>query len=78
MIPIVKNKMGDVTNSDTHRATALSSLLGKLLDTIIMSSPADVLKKNCDLQFGYKAKHSTAMCTAMLIEIVQYYISNDL
>lgn len=76
MIPIVKNKMGDISNSDNYRAIALSSLLGKVFDKIIISSQFAMLT-TCDLQFGYKAKLSTSMCTAMLIEIVQYYTSNN-
>ena len=38
MIPIVKNRMGDISNSDNYRAIALSSLFGKILDKIVIKS----------------------------------------
>ena len=34
MIPILKSKRGQKCSSDNYRAIALSSLIGKILDTI--------------------------------------------
>ena len=76
MIPIVKNRLGDITHSDNYRAIALSSLLGKALDKFIIKSHLHAFQ-TCDLQFGYKANLSTSMCTSMLLEIFQYYVTNS-
>ena len=38
MIPIVNNKHGDISSIDNYRAIALSNILGKLLDRIIINS----------------------------------------
>ena len=38
MVPIVKNKHGNISSIDNYRAIALSNILGKLLDRIIINS----------------------------------------
>jgi len=46
------------------------------LDLIILSRYADFLITS-DLQFGFKAKRSTNMCTMVLKEAIDYYTSNS-
>ena len=75
MIPIVKNKRGDCQNSDNYRAIALSNLLGKIFDRLILQIQKIPLQMS-DLQFGYKAHSSTMMCTSILLETIQFYTSN--
>ena len=55
-----------------YRGIALSSVLGKVLDSVITSLHKNVLG-TCDMQFGYKQKHSTTRCTAIVEDIVSYY-----
>ena len=45
------------------------------MDIIILNRYADSLITS-DLQFGFKAKRSTNMCTMILKEAIDYYISN--
>ena len=50
----------------------LYSILGKILDNIIITSQRNVLKTS-DLQFGYKSNCSTIMCSTLVIETIQYF-----
>ena len=64
-----------VYNSSNYRAIALSSLLCKLFDTIIIEKHSRNLKSD-DLQFGYKKHSSTIVCTSLLLDTVEYYKEN--
>ena len=76
LIPIPKSKKKSVNSSDNYRAIALSSIVGKVLDLIIMKQNCDIFKTS-DYQFGFKQKHSTTLCTFAATEIAQYYLNND-
>ena len=58
-----------------YKGITLSSVFGKVLDLIILNRYTDILITS-DLQFGFKAKRSTNMCTMVLKEAIDYYISN--
>ena len=75
LIPIPKGRNGVSSDSSGYRGIALSSVFGKVLDLIILNRYADILI-TADLQFGFKAKRSTNMCTMVLKEAINYYISN--
>lgn len=49
--------------------------MSKISEIIIMSRYQDRLCTS-DLQFAFKAKHSTVMCTYVLKEVVRYYSNN--
>ena len=72
LIPIIKDKLGDITSSENYRSIAISSLVMKLFDLVIMN----LFKENLnfdDLQFGYQADVSTAMCTWLTAETISYF-----
>ena len=58
LIPLIKNKMGDITSSDNYRSIAISSLILKIFDNIILSTFKENLQLY-ELQFGYQAEVST-------------------
>ena len=58
-----------------YRAIALSFVLGKVFDRIVLSRYHDALVSS-GFQFGFKQKHSTAMCTFVLREAIKYYNHN--
>ena len=62
----------DVRKPQNYRAIALSSILGKILDYIIITSQRNVIKTS-DLQFGYKSSCSTIMCSPLVIETILYF-----
>ena len=61
-----------MNNSKNYRAITISSLLGKLLDIIILKREGNNLLTN-DLQFSYKAGASTTMCSTMVRETISYF-----
>ena len=72
LVPIVKDNLGDLASSDNYRAIAISALLLKLFDWVVLILEGDKLQ--CDqLQFGYQAKTSTAMCTWAATAVIEYY-----
>ena len=67
LVPIPKNKY--------YRAIALSSILGKLLDHILLVNCSQVFE-TAELQHGFKEKHSTNQCI-FVNEVIQYYTNNN-
>jgi len=76
LVPIPKNKRKSLNNSDNYRAIALSSILGKLLDKILLFKCNNAFQTS-DLQYGFKQKHSTNQCTFVVNEVLQYYANNN-
>ena len=75
-MPLVKDKLGDISNSDNYRAIAISSIFLKIFDWVIILLFSDQLNTS-DLQFGFLKNNSTTMCTWILTEVVSYYIRNN-
>ena len=76
MVPVPKDKRGSKSDSNNYRAIAISSILGKLFDSIIIKEQHSSLITD-DLQFGFKENSSTIICTQLLIETIEYYNSNN-
>ena len=74
LVPIPKGPRVDARNSDNYRAVALSSVLGKILDNIIVCTQEESLATS-NQQFGYKANLSTIMCSSLVIETIHYFES---
>ncbi|CAL4101476.1 unnamed protein product, partial [Meganyctiphanes norvegica] len=73
MVPLPKGRFNDMSNSKNFRALTISSILGKLLDNIILNMESDNLITN-ELQFSFKAGTSTTMCTTMIRETISYFV----
>ena len=73
LVPIPKNKRGNKCDSNNYRQIAISSLIGKIFDTIILDKQKMSLETDV-LQFGFKKNSSTVICTSMLKETIDYYI----
>ena len=76
IVPIPKGHGADASNSSNYRGIALSSILGKIFDNVILSRYHKELASS-DLQFGFKPKSSTNCCTYVLKEVLNYYTFND-
>ena len=75
LIPIPKDKMGDLTSSNNYRSIALSSLILTIFDWIIILLFGETLGLD-DLQFSHQKNCSTTMCTWMVIESISYFTRN--
>jgi len=73
IIPIPKGKHANVTDSSNYRGIALSSIFGKVFDLIFLDKYSDCLCTS-ELQFGFKAGHSTDMCSMVLKGTLAYYV----
>ena len=71
IIPIPKDKKKYFFSSSNYRAIALSSILNKILDWIILLKEHKSLSSS-PLQFGFKKGLSTTQCTHSLLENVDY------
>ena len=65
IFPLIKNKRKSVSDSTNYRAIALSSLLAKLFDKIILHKYSDAFTTG-DMQFCFKEHSSTTKCTFAL------------
>ena len=75
IISIPKSAKGALTCSDKYRSIAISSVIGKILDHIIIDRQSEFLKTS-DYQCGFKPKSSTILCSTMVNETIQYYTEN--
>lgn len=76
LVPIPKKRNINSSYSANYRGIASSSVLGKIYDIIILTRYNDKLISS-DLQFGFKAHHSTNHCTMVLKETIAYYTKNQ-
>ena len=75
LVPIQKiNKRGIKCDSNNYRQIAISSLLCKVFDIIILDSQSKCLGTDV-LQF--KKSSSTVMCTSLMLETIDYYVENN-
>ena len=75
LIPLVKDKLGDITASSNYRSIALCSLILKVFDWVVLLLYSDDLKID-ELQFGFQEKTSTSMCTWLAVEAIEYFMRN--
>ena len=75
LIPLPKGARLNLADSDMYRSIAISSLICKLLDNIIIKRQCEPLSTS-NYQFGFKANCSTALCSTMVNETIQYYVEN--
>ena len=75
LFPIIKDKLGRVDSSKNYRSIALSSLVLKLIDWIILLLFGISLGLD-DLQFAYQPGASTTMCTWAVLETIGYFMRN--
>jgi hypothetical protein len=69
---IPKDKCGNMCSADNYRGIALCSSLGKLNDMIILTKYKDLLASS-DMQYAFKEKHGTTMCSLVVKDVVKYY-----
>ena len=76
ILPISKGSNTNVTDSENYRAIALSSVLGRIFDLIILHRYSDSLG-SCDLRLGFKKNITTAMCTMIVKWAISLHTSSN-
>ena len=74
-IPQVKDKLASINISKNYRSVAISSILLKLFDWVIIILEGSCLGLN-ELQFAYQPGCSTVMCTWAALETIDYFLKN--
>ena len=74
IVPIVKNKCGNLCDSNNYRPIALATLMSKLFESVILLK-CETFLETCPNQFGFKNGHSTEMCIYVLKEMIEFYKS---
>lgn len=72
IVPLVKCKSGDLSDMNNYRAIAISTSMSKIFESII----ASFIKTSDEFdyhQFGFKAGHSTTLCTHVFKRTVEYF-----
>ena len=72
IVPILKNKCGNLADSNNYRPMAIATIVSKLFESIILYKCEEFLY-TCDNQFGIKPKHSTELCIYTLKEFIDYH-----
>ena len=75
LVPIIKDKLGSMNTSKNYRSIAISSLVLKIFDWIIILLFGNSFGLH-DLQFAYQPGISGNMCTFAILETVDYFLRN--
>ena len=75
LVPIPKDKRKSLNDSNNYRAIALSSIICKVLEYIILDRMNTI--STSDLQCGFKKDYSTVLCSFLVSESLQYYVNNS-
>ena len=69
LVPIIKDKTGDVTSKNNYRPIALASVISKIFEVVLLNR-CEHLLYTTDNQFGFKSHHSTDLCTRVVPEVI--------
>ena len=75
LVPLVKNKGGDLSDVNNYRAIAISTALSKILEFVLLQRLLAWKKPDIsdEHQFGFKKGHSTSQCAFLFKKTVEYY-----
>ena len=72
IVPIIKNKAGDLSSGNNYRPIALANVISKVFESLILLRCEQFLT-TADNQFGFKSRHSTDFCIYTLKEYIEFY-----
>ena len=72
IVPIIKNKCGNISSSNNYRPIALATIISKLLESILLMKCEEYLCTSAN-QFGFKKAHGTELCIYTLREYIELY-----
>ena len=74
IVPIIKDRKGDISNQDNYRGIAISCVTSKAFERVILDRIGGQLG-SCERQFGFKKHHSCSDCSFVLKESIQHYLA---
>ena len=75
IVPICKNKNGNISDAGNKRPVSLATIISKLFEHYILSCISSLLATT-DNHFGFKPKHATNMCIYLLKQTASYVIKD--
>ena len=73
----MKDKLASINASKNYRSVAISSILLKFFDWVVILMDGPSLHLN-ELQFAYQEGCSTVMCTWAALETIDYFLRNGI
>jgi hypothetical protein len=72
IVPLVKNKMGNMCDKNNYRPISLVTVSSKIYELVLLNHLESFIETS-DNQYGFKRKHGTDMCIYSLKNVIQYY-----
>ena len=72
IIPLIKNKTGDICDTNNYRPIAQVTAISNILEIVILDRIECCIDTSFN-QFGFKSKHDTDMCVYSLKNVIAYY-----
>ena len=76
IVSIPKDNRGNMCQSTNYRGITLCNALSKVIDIILLQKYVGIFSTS-DMQYSFKRQHSTAMCSLVLKEVINYYLNNN-
>ncbi|CAG9106517.1 unnamed protein product [Plutella xylostella] len=76
VVPIVKNKTGDLSSPNNYRPISLGTVVGKIFEKLLQPELVNNIKID-DAQFGFRAGLSTDSAIVALKHTVKYYLNRN-
>jgi len=76
IVPLIKDRHGDICNSDNYRAITISSVLSKILEICIHNKFSTFLSSD-ELQFGFKPGYGCSSALFTFQQVVKYFNSRQ-
>ena len=73
-IPKYYNKL--LSSSGNDRGIFIINSILKLFDNVLLLYLYRLRLSTSDMQFGFKARHSTSLCTLIFNEVAKHYVKN--
>ncbi|CAF4958321.1 unnamed protein product [Pieris macdunnoughi] len=76
VVPVIKNRSGDISDKGNYRPISLATIMAKVLDSVLDSSLNNFMNLH-DAQFGFRPGLSTEAAILSLKHTVQYYTKRN-
>jgi len=75
VIPLVKDKAGDLSDPDNYRGITISPTISKVFEICLLDKCAHFIQSH-DLQLGFKKSKSCSMAIFCVQHVVNYFVNN--